>query len=80
MIAFDGHIVLTNFNCAKALGQSDCTTSVCGTREFEAPERILGWIYDYAVDVWSFGILLCIMHFGQVLKSVLSLLASINEP
>ncbi|KAL5535258.1 hypothetical protein ACEPAF_3352 [Sanghuangporus sanghuang] len=65
MIAADGHVVLTNFSCAKVLDQCESTASVCGTRKFEAPERILGWTYDYAVDVWSFGILLCIMHFGQ---------------
>ncbi|KAL5518698.1 hypothetical protein ACEPAH_381 [Sanghuangporus vaninii] len=65
MIAADGHVVLTNFSCAKVLDQCESTASVCGTREFEAPERILGWTYDYAVDVWSFGILLCVMHFGQ---------------
>ncbi|KAH8120495.1 kinase-like domain-containing protein [Phellopilus nigrolimitatus] len=65
MIAADGHIVLTNFNCAKMLDHNDSTTSNCGTKEFEAPERILGWTYDYTVDVWSFGVLLCIMHFGQ---------------
>ncbi|EJD04243.1 kinase-like protein, partial [Fomitiporia mediterranea MF3/22] len=73
MIAADGHIALTNFGCAKILDQSESTWSDCGTREFEAPERILGWSYDYAVDIWSFGVLLCIMHFGQVnLRSLLS--------
>ena len=67
MIAIDGHIVLTNFSCAKIIGEYGSTHSDCGTREFEAPERILGWGYDYAADIWSFGILLCIMHFGQVI-------------
>lgn len=73
MIAADGHIVLTNFSCAKILDQCDSTTSDCGSREFEAPERILGWGYDYAVDIWSFGVLLCIMHFGQVTNKHLNL-------
>ena len=62
MIGSDGHIVLTNFSCAKILAQCESTNSDCGTREFEAPEKILGWAYDYAVDIWSFGVLLCIMH------------------
>ncbi|KAL5534511.1 hypothetical protein ACEPAG_974 [Sanghuangporus baumii] len=65
MIAADGHVVLTSFSCAKVLDQCESTASDCGTREIEAPERILGWTYDYAVDVWSLGILLCVMHFGQ---------------
>ena len=66
MIDSDGHIVLINFGCAKLLENNEYTASNCGTKEYEAPERILNWAYDYVVDVWSFGVLLCIMHFGQV--------------
>ena len=70
MIAPDGHIVLSGFDCAKKLGGqglSDCeTSSNCGTQEYQAPELIMGWKYDFAVDTWGFGIFLCIMHFGQV--------------
>ena len=66
MIGSDGHIVLTNFACAKLLENYESTGSSCGTKEYEAPERILNWAYDFAVDIWSFGIILCIMHFGQV--------------
>ena len=66
MIASDGHIVLCNFSCAKMLDQDDSTTSDCGTKDYEAPEKFLRWPYDYSVDIWSFGIVLCIMHFGQV--------------
>ena len=66
MIESDGHIVLTNFGYAKMLDDYECASSSCGDKEFESPERILGWTYGYAVDIWSFGIILCIMHFGQV--------------
>ena len=66
MIASDGHIVISNFRCAKILSRETCTGSECGSKEYDAPEKLLHWLYDYAVDVWSFGIVLCIMHFGQV--------------
>lgn len=66
MIAADGHIVLSNFSCAKLLDRDEGTASDCGTKEFSSPERILHWTYDYVADVWSFGIVLCMMHFGQV--------------
>ena len=66
MIASDGHVVLTNFSYAKLLDDCDGAFSSCGDKKFESPERILGWMYDFAVDIWSFGVLLCIMHFGQV--------------
>ena len=72
MIAKDGHIVLTNFSCAKVLSNTGSpipsTSSDCGTKEHQAPEMILGWKYDYTVDCWGFGVLLCIMHFGQVIS------------
>lgn len=72
MIAQDGHIVLAGFECAKKLEDpTDCgTTSNCGTQEYQAPEMIMGWKYDFAVDCWGFGIFLCMMHFGQVSKSL----------
>ncbi|KAI5123727.1 hypothetical protein M0805_000320 [Coniferiporia weirii] len=69
MIAADGHIILNDFSCAKMINRYESeyfsATPNCVTKEFEAPERLLGWSYDFAVDVWSFGILLCVMHFGQ---------------
>lgn len=66
MIASDGHVVISNFRCAKILSRESSTGSECGSKEYDAPEKLLHWMYDYAVDVWSFGIVLCIMHFGQV--------------
>lgn len=72
MIAQDGHIVLSGFECAKKLDELGSpeygTASNCGTHEYQAPEMIMGWRYDFAVDCWGFGIFLCIMHFGQVSK------------
>ncbi|TDL28941.1 kinase-like protein, partial [Rickenella mellea] len=70
MIADDGHIVLTDFGLAKMLFFSDeeipKTGSCCGTREYQAPEMLLGWSYDFSVDCWGFGLLLYTMHYGRV--------------
>ena len=66
MIEPDGHLVLTNLSFAKLLEDCNGTASSCGNKEYESPERILGWFYNFAVDIWSFGIMLCMMHFGQV--------------
>lgn len=70
MLDARGHVVLSNFHCATLLSPSDgpdvCTGSECGTRENRAPEMILGWKYDFAVDCWGFGIVLSYLHFGRV--------------
>lgn len=69
-IASDGHVILGDFSYAKMLPSTDsqtrCTASICGTAEYQAPEIILGWKYDFAIDCWGFGIILSFMHFGRV--------------
>lgn len=55
----DGHLKLTDFGISKILKQhSDTTSTMCGTKEYIAPEEILGNQYGYAVDWWQLGILL----------------------
>lgn len=70
MIDRDGHIVLTDFGCAKMLGGPGTslrrTVTTCGTREYQAPEMLLGWSHDFAVDCWGFGLLLYVMLYGSV--------------
>ena len=70
-IQADGHVVLDGFSCAKFLSSSEQMArknipTYCGLREDQAPEIILGWNHDFAIDCWSLGILLCILHFGRV--------------
>ncbi|EIN13296.1 kinase-like protein [Punctularia strigosozonata HHB-11173 SS5] len=73
-----GHIVVTDFGSAKQIAVpllnsaedqlSYITTtenSSVGTPEYQAPEVILGWPHDYAVDVWGFGLLLYLMIYGK---------------
>ena len=72
MLEGDGHLVLTDFGLARHLPEGttlltcDETLTACGTREYRAPEMIMGWKYDFAVDCWSFGLFLYMMHFGKV--------------
>lgn len=63
MIDKQGYIKLIDFGFARVLTeQTDFRTITnCGTVGYTAPEVLLGVSqgYSFAVDVWSFGILLC---------------------
>ncbi|KIM81748.1 hypothetical protein PILCRDRAFT_821098 [Piloderma croceum F 1598] len=70
MMDADGHIVLTGFERAKVLGSGSNihiqrTAIPCSTKEYQAPEIHLGWVHDFSVDCWAFGILLYVMLFGR---------------
>ncbi|KAI9601481.1 hypothetical protein H4Q26_001301 [Puccinia striiformis f. sp. tritici PST-130] len=75
LIAFDGHIVLTDFGLSKQFGrdpdghrisddEEERTLTFCGTAEYLAPEVLLGEPYSYEVDWWSFGTMLFEMLTG----------------
>lgn len=71
VIDASGHIVLTNFDSAEIMasglgGENDVMRTLCGAKEFLAPEVLLGWAHDFSVDCWSLGILLYVMLFGRV--------------
>jgi serine/threonine protein kinase len=47
---------LTDFGLSKALGESERTTTMCGTPGYLAPEILSGQPYTTAVDYWSLGV------------------------
>ncbi|KAI0369900.1 kinase-like protein [Pilatotrama ljubarskyi] len=62
LVAEDGHILISDFDDASFLSDDAERLLVAQHRpsldsqEYLAPELILGWEYDYAVDWWSFGL------------------------
>ncbi|KAF4584732.1 hypothetical protein EYR38_001963 [Pleurotus pulmonarius] len=69
------HLVLVNFEAADLPGESsiqpdfdsDCTGTAERNRErfYKAPEVLLGWTRDSAVDIWGFGMVVYWMVTGQ---------------
>ncbi|KAJ7188812.1 kinase-like domain-containing protein [Mycena filopes] len=56
-----GHLVLSNFcNATTFSPDTACGMPPTAAMEYQAPEILLGWAHDFAVDCWSFGLLL---HF-----------------
>ena len=72
MIDGEGHILLSCFECAEFFGPSRSFLS--GNRlmvdseckDYHAPEILLGWAQDSAVDCWGFVMLLYFMFLGTV--------------
>ncbi|TFK28368.1 hypothetical protein FA15DRAFT_701045 [Coprinopsis marcescibilis] len=68
-----GHVVITNFEFADFVassGTNGCafdrnSLSMMRFQSYQAPEILLGWTHDTAVDCWGFGMLLYYMYFGK---------------
>ncbi|KAG6828863.1 hypothetical protein H0H92_006570 [Tricholoma furcatifolium] len=69
-----GHVIIEGFGSSEVLpyshkGRSDifCAVPVRTASAFCAPELILGWTHDHAVDIWGFGVLLLYMISGRTI-------------
>lgn len=60
LISSDDKAKLCDFGLST---RNKVSTRRCGTVEYMAPEMILGWNYNYTVDLWSLGILLYEMYY-----------------
>lgn len=67
----EGHVRLADFGMAKLLlgttEEEQKTNSYCGTTCYMAPEIIHNSNYGYAIDWWSFGVLIFQMLTGEVI-------------
>ncbi|XP_021929735.1 serine/threonine-protein kinase S6KL-like isoform X2 [Zootermopsis nevadensis] len=61
----EGHAQLIDFGLAKWIKYGSRTTTICGTRQYMAPEVVSMEPYGHAVDWWSLGVVACCMLSGQ---------------
>ena len=62
----NGYIQLIDFGLSKDVSKSnERAQTYCGTLDYMAPEIYAELSYGYAVDYWSFGILLFEMAFSM---------------
>ena len=78
LVAEDGHVSISDFDEAGFLyddAERDLVIRRSGpllgggsvrSQEYQAPELMMGWEYDYAVDWWSFGLLMFWVMTGTV--------------
>ena len=65
LIGNDGHIKIADFGLAKDLRSKDNSNTLYGTTDYSAPEVLLNQQYGKASDMWSFGIVLYELLYGN---------------
>merc|ERR1719219_2403404 len=60
-----GYLLLTDLGFAKPIGESK-TYTICGTKEYFAPELVNKKGYDFGVDWWALGVAIYDMMTGYI--------------
>jgi calcium/calmodulin-dependent protein kinase I len=55
----DADVKIADFGLSKVLGEKTMMKRSCGTWAYWAPEILRRQPYDYSVDLWSVGVILC---------------------
>jgi serine/threonine protein kinase len=65
LLGADGNLCLTDFGLSKeSVHDNELVHTFVGTTEYLAPEILRQRGYSKAVDWWSLGVLLCVVHFN----------------
>ena len=59
------YIKLCDFGWCVKLEENEMRNTICGTYEYMSPELVNNKQYNYNVDIWALGILLCEMIHGK---------------
>ena len=65
LMDLNGYVKLADFGLAKFMKNTDSTQSFCGTAEYLAPEILEMNGHGFAVDWWTFGVLIYEMTTGR---------------
>lgn len=65
LLTEDHNIKITDFNFARTLYETDLAQTLCGTPLYMAPEIIAAESYTTKADLWSIGIILYEMIYGE---------------
>jgi mitogen-activated protein kinase kinase 1 len=65
LINTDGDVKLTDFGISREMQTAMLAKTFVGSFRYMAPERISGGSYDYASDIWSFGLVVLEAALGR---------------
>lgn len=61
-----GRLILTDFGLSQIILPDSQLSDTCGTLDYVAPEILLKYGYGYSTDIWSLGIILYLVYYGNL--------------